>query len=58
MADMYTIYSYRTNRKIISTEDIVSFVKSFRNQAKKGCRPVKYMVQKANGKTYYKVFVQ
>ena len=58
MADMYTIYSYRTNRKITSTEDIIAFVKSFRNQTKKGCRSVKYMVQKANGKTYYKVFVQ
>ena len=58
MADMYTVYSYRANRKIISTEDIVAFVKSFRNQAKKGYRPVKYTVQKANGKTYYKVFVQ
>ena len=31
MADMYTIYSYRTNRKITSTEDIIAFVKSFRN---------------------------
>ena len=58
MADMYTIYSYRTNRKITSTEDIIAFVKSFRNQTKKGCRSVKYAVQKANGKTYYKVFVQ
>ena len=58
MADMYTIYSYRTNRKITSTEDIVAFVKSFRNQTKKGCRSVKYTVQKVNGKTYYKVFVQ
>ena len=58
VADMYTIYSYRTNRKITSTEDIIAFVKSFRNQMKKGCRSVKYTVQKANGKTYYKVFVQ
>lgn len=58
VADMYTVYSYRANRKIISTEDIIAFVKSFRNQAKKGCRPVKYTVQKTNGKTYYKVFVQ
>lgn len=55
---MYTIYSYRTNRKITSTEDIIAFMKSFRNQTKKGCRSVKYTVQKANGKTYYKVFVQ
>jgi len=58
MANWYSIYNYATNRHDFKGDDFDTFVKKFRNQAKKGRKVAKYMVAKANGKTYYKVFIQ